>query len=78
VPRLEPPPDLGVLEREIWLQTVAATPSEFEPEDRELLRAYCVAAAQFRRATTSVAAGDMKALKVQAAAPRSWRGCRRG
>jgi hypothetical protein len=67
VRRLEPPTGLAPLEREIWLETVAACGSEFQPEDRELLRCYCVAAAQFRRATAAVAEGDLKALQVQAA-----------
>jgi hypothetical protein len=66
--RLEPPSDLTGLERQIWLETVAAAPSEFQPEDNELLRCYCVAAAQFRRATEMVSAGDVRTgLPLQAA-----------
>src|SRR5262249_20295330 len=48
-------------------QILKSKPSEFEPADTELLRVYATAAAQVRRATEAVAAGDMKALQVQAA-----------
>ena len=59
VQRLQPPADLDPLARQIWIETVGAAPSEFQPEDRELLGVYCVAAAQFRRASAKVAEGDM-------------------
>jgi phage terminase small subunit len=56
--RLEPPPELGGIEREIFLQTVAAVAFDhFASEDLPLLTAYCRAAALERRAAEELAAG---------------------
>jgi phage terminase small subunit len=55
--RLEPPPELGGLEAEIFRQTVASVPaSHFQPEDLVLLCAYARAAAMGQRAAEEVAA----------------------
>lgn len=56
--RLEPPPELGGIEREIFLQTAAAVAFDhFSTEDLPLLTAYCRAAALERRAAEELAAG---------------------
>jgi hypothetical protein len=56
--RLEPPPELGGIERETFLQTVAAAAFDhFAAEDLPLLTAYCRAAALERRAAEELAVG---------------------
>jgi phage terminase small subunit len=55
--RLEPPPELGGVELDIFRQTVASVPaSHFQPEDLVLLCAYARAAAMAQRAAEEVAA----------------------
>lgn len=55
--RLEPPPELGEVETEIFRMTVAGVPLEhFSPEDAPLLSAYCRACVLERHAAEELAA----------------------
>ena len=55
--RLEPPPELGGIEAEIFRQTVASVAVDhFQPEDMTLLCAYCRAVALERRAAEELRA----------------------
>jgi phage terminase small subunit len=67
-PRLQPPPELGGLEREVFVATVAALDSHhFEAADVVLLCAYCRAAALERRA-----AEELQVCAVEDGAPSPW------
>ena len=70
--RLEPPPELGGVELDIFRQTVASVPaSHFQPEDLVLLCAYARAAALERRA-----AEELQASAVVGSQPRPMVGLR--
>jgi hypothetical protein len=61
--RLEPPPELGTMEAEIFRQTVASVPPQhFAGDDLPILAEYCRTAAIARRAAEALAispvAGD--------------------
>jgi hypothetical protein len=56
--RLDPPPELGGIEREIFIETVAAAPAgHFTAEDMRLLCAFARACALERRAGEELQAG---------------------
>ena len=56
--RLQPPPELGAIEAEVFRATVAAAPlGHFAAEDLPLLCAYCRAIVLERRAAEELAAG---------------------
>jgi hypothetical protein len=62
-PRLSPPADLGVEERQVFLDLIAASRADsFRPSDSPLLSAYCRAIALERRSAQELAAGDAQAL----------------
>jgi phage terminase small subunit len=66
--RLEPPADVQGIDRDIFKATVASLPaSHFLPEDTEMLRAYCAAAAMARRA-----AAEMQASPLAGDKPSPW------
>jgi hypothetical protein len=67
-PRLLPPPEMGGIERQIWMQVVAGTgPNHFQASDAPLLGAYVRACALERRASDELAISV-----VQNGAPSSW------
>jgi phage terminase small subunit len=54
--RLEPPPELGGIEAEVFRTTIAAVGFDhFQPEDVPMLAAYCRAVAMERRASEELA-----------------------
>jgi hypothetical protein len=74
--RLQPPYDLGSLERGIFISVVNSVPAaHFAAEDIDLLRAYVCSLAQQRRAAEEIAAGskDPFFVTMHAAAVRSIR-----
>lgn len=61
--RLGPPPELGDLERAIFLELVGSSrPEHFRSSDSPLVAAYCRAIALERSAAQALADGDAKAL----------------
>jgi phage terminase small subunit len=66
--RLEPPPEMGGIERKIFLETVAAVDfGHFERADMPLLVAFCNAVAQEQRAAV-----ELMISMVQDGAPSPW------
>jgi phage terminase small subunit len=67
-PHFPPPPELGGLERETWLQVVAGTdPGHFQASDSVLLAAFCRAAALERRASE-----ELSVCAVVGSTPSPW------